>query len=142
MTVSSVTVSVSTLSRLRTLWWAIHRWIALVLCVLLVPIAISGALLVWHDEFEPLLHPARFAVSGNGTTAISSYLDNARGALPANFTPMAVANRPTPRTTFSRKRSGRRSPRTVPRRPPMSTVAALRRVPERAVTRVRSMRSR
>jgi uncharacterized iron-regulated membrane protein len=90
MTVSSVTVSASTLSRLRTLWWAIHRWIALVLCVLLVPIAISGALLVWHDEIEPLLHPARFAVSGTGTTAISSYLDNARGALPANFTPMAV----------------------------------------------------
>jgi uncharacterized iron-regulated membrane protein len=90
MTVSSVTVSASTLSRLRTLWWAIHRWIALVLCVLLVPIAISGALLVWHEEIEPLLHPARFAVSGTGTTAISSYLENARGALPANFTPMAV----------------------------------------------------
>jgi len=29
----------STLSRLRTLWWAIHRWIALVLCILLVPSA-------------------------------------------------------------------------------------------------------
>jgi uncharacterized iron-regulated membrane protein len=82
--------SPSALQRLRTLWWAIHRWIALVLCLLLVPIAISGALLVWHDELEPLLHPTRFAVTGNRTTAISSYLDNARGALPANFTPMAV----------------------------------------------------
>jgi uncharacterized iron-regulated membrane protein len=60
------------------------------LCVLLVPIAISGALLVWHDELEPQLHPARFAVTGNATAPISSYLDNARGALPANFTPMAV----------------------------------------------------
>src|SRR5258705_11832399 len=89
MTVSSVTAFPSTVSRLRTLWWAIHRWIAVLLCVLLVPIAISGALLVWHDELEPLLHPARFAVTGNGTTAVSSYLDNARGALPANFTPMA-----------------------------------------------------
>src|SRR5215475_10827985 len=78
MTVSSVTVSPSILSRLRTLWWAIHRWIALVLCVLLVPIAISGALLVWHDELEPLLHPARFAVTGNGTTTIANYLDGAR----------------------------------------------------------------
>ena len=69
--------------RLRTAWWAIHRWIALLLCILLVPIAISGALLVWHDESEPLLHPARFAVTGNSIAPISSYLDSARGTLPA-----------------------------------------------------------
>jgi uncharacterized iron-regulated membrane protein len=91
MTVSSMPVSSSsTLIRLRTAWWAIHRWIALLLCILLVPIAISGALLVWHDELEPLLHPTRFAVTGNATVPIASYLDNTRGALPANFTPMAV----------------------------------------------------
>jgi hypothetical protein len=35
--------SASILSRLRTLWWAIHRWIALVLCMLLVPIARRSA---------------------------------------------------------------------------------------------------
>src|SRR5882724_2222429 len=109
MTVSSVTAFPSTVSRLRTLWWAIHRWIALLLCVLLVPVAISGALLVWHDELEPLLHPARFAVTGNGTTAVSSYLDNARGALPANFTPMAVrfpAEEDRPITVMARGEEG------------------------------------
>jgi uncharacterized iron-regulated membrane protein len=109
MTVSSVTAFPSTVSRLRTLWWAIHRWIALLLCVLLVPIAISGALLVWHDELEPLLHPARFAVTGNGTTAVLSYLDNARGALPANFTPMAVrfpAEEGRPITVMARGEEG------------------------------------
>jgi uncharacterized iron-regulated membrane protein len=91
MTVSSLTASSpSTLQRLRTAWWAIHRWIAILLCILLVPIAISGALLVWHDELDALVHPARFAVSGNSTALISSYLDSARGALPANFTPMVV----------------------------------------------------
>ena len=62
--------SSSTLIRLRTAWWAIHRWIALLLCILLVPIAISGALLVWHDELEPLLHPTRFAVTGNHDTRV------------------------------------------------------------------------
>jgi uncharacterized iron-regulated membrane protein len=82
--------SSSTIIRLRAAWWAIHRWIALVLCLLLVPNAISGALLVWHDELEPLLHPERFAVTGNGTAVTSSYLDNARAALPANFTPIVV----------------------------------------------------
>jgi uncharacterized iron-regulated membrane protein len=91
MTVSLMPVSSSsTIIRLRAAWWAIHRWIALVLCLLLVPIAISGALLVWHDELEPLLHPERFAVTGNGTAVTSSYLDNARAALPANFTPIVV----------------------------------------------------
>jgi uncharacterized iron-regulated membrane protein len=91
MTVSATPVSSSSTSiRLRTVWWAIHRWIAILLCILLVPIAISGALLVWHDELDALVHPARFAVTGNGTTAVSSYLDNARRALPANFTPMVV----------------------------------------------------
>src|SRR5262247_3900403 len=90
MTVLMPVSSSSTMIRLRTAWWAIHRWIAVLLCVLLVPIAISGALLVWHDELEPLLHPARFTVTGNVTVPTSSYLDSARGALPANFTPMAV----------------------------------------------------
>jgi len=85
-----MTVPSSTLNRLRTLWWAIHRWIALLLCVLLVPIAISGALLVWHDELDALVHPSRFAVTGNSTVPISSYLDSARAALPTNFTPMVV----------------------------------------------------
>src|SRR5262245_58514814 len=111
MTVSSMTASSSpsTLQRLRTLWWAIHRWIALVLCILLVPIAISGALLVWHDELEPLLHAPRVAVSGNTAAPISSHLDSARGALPASFTPMVVrfpAEEGRPITVMARGEEG------------------------------------
>jgi uncharacterized iron-regulated membrane protein len=110
MTVSSLTASSpSTLQRLRTAWWAIHRWIAILLCILLVPIAISGALLVWHDELDALVHPARFAVSGNSTALISSYLDSARGALPANFTPMVVrfpAEEGRPITVMARGEEG------------------------------------
>src|SRR2546427_12534888 len=45
---------------------------------------------------------------------------------------MAKVNSPTPRTTFSRRRSGRRSPRTVPSRPPTRTARALSSVPESA----------
>ena len=45
-------------ARLRTFWWTVHRWIGLVLTVLLVPIAVSGALLVWHDPLDALVHPA------------------------------------------------------------------------------------
>ena len=39
-------------ARLRTFWWTLHRWIGLGLTVLLVPIAVSGALLVWHDPLD------------------------------------------------------------------------------------------
>ncbi len=50
--------------RLRQLWWSVHRWIGLGLLILLVPIAVSGALLVYHDEFDALLNPKRWTVSG------------------------------------------------------------------------------
>jgi uncharacterized iron-regulated membrane protein len=127
MTVSSMPVSSSsTLIRLRTAWWAIHRWIAILLCILLVPIAISGALLVWHDELDALVHPARFAVTGNGTTAVSSYLDNARGALPTNFTSMVVrfpAEEGRPITVMARgEEAGTRQLLTVYLDPPSGRV--------------------
>ena len=126
MTVLTTNVSPSTLNRLRTLWWAIHRWIAVLLCVLLVPIAISGALLVWHDELEPLLHPARFAVTGNSTAPISSYLDSAQGALPVNFTPIAVrfpAEEGRPITVMARgEEAGTRQLLTVYLDPPNARV--------------------
>jgi len=114
--------SASTLSRLRTFWWAIHRWIALALCILLVPIAISGALLVWHDELEALLHPARFTVSSHATTATSTYVAKAEAALPAGFTPMAVrfpAEDGRPITVLARgEQEGRRQLLTVYLDPP------------------------
>src|SRR5262245_22153912 len=114
--------STCTLQRFRTLWWAIHRWIALALCILLVPIAISGALLVWHDELEALLHPARFTVSSHATTATSTYVAKAEAALPAGFTPMAVrfpAEDGRPITVLARgEQEGRRQLLTVYLDPP------------------------
>ena len=56
-------------ARLRTFWWTVHRWIGLVLMVLLVPIAVSGALLVWHDPLDALIHPSRYAVTGTQLAA-------------------------------------------------------------------------
>ncbi len=85
-----MSVSPSTLTRLRCFWWTLHRWIALALCMLLVPIAISGALLVWKDELDALAHPARYAVTADAPTAPSAYLASARAALPPGFAPMGV----------------------------------------------------
>src|SRR3546814_8084291 len=48
--------------RLRALWFQVHKWIGLLLAVLIVPISLTGSALVWHDWLETL-NPAR-AVSG------------------------------------------------------------------------------
>jgi uncharacterized iron-regulated membrane protein len=51
-------------ARLRRLWLNVHLWTALSLVVLLVPVSISGGLLVWHDEIDSVVNPKRYAVSG------------------------------------------------------------------------------
>jgi uncharacterized iron-regulated membrane protein len=49
---------------LKRLWRPLHRWIGIGLLALLVPISVSGALLVYHDELDALVNPARWTVSG------------------------------------------------------------------------------
>ena len=77
-------------ARLRAFWWTLHRWIGLALMVLLVPIAVSGALLVWHDPLDALLHPARYAVTGTQLVQPSAYLASATAALAGSAQPVAV----------------------------------------------------
>ena len=47
----------------RRLWFQLHKWIALLLLVLLIPIAASGSMLVWDDWTDSLANPQRYAVS-------------------------------------------------------------------------------
>jgi len=77
-------------ARLRAFWWTLHRWIGLALMVLLVPIAVSGALLVWHDPLDALLHPARYAVTGTQLVQPSAYLASATAALAGSAQPVAA----------------------------------------------------
>jgi uncharacterized iron-regulated membrane protein len=44
-------------ARLRTALRTVHRWIGRGLDILLVPVAASGALLVWHEHIDALMHP-------------------------------------------------------------------------------------
>lgn len=82
-------------AQLRRLWLNVHLWIALSLVVLLVPISISGGLLVWHDEIDSVINPKRYAVSGPRISLQpSDYLAKAEAA---------VADDPTkPRATALR----------------------------------------
>ncbi len=65
----------------RSVLWKIHRWIGVGLFVLLVPVALSGALLVYDDEFDALIHPARYATTGSAVLPPTTYLANANAAL-------------------------------------------------------------
>jgi len=76
--------------RLRAIWWPIHRWIGIGLAVLLVPIAVSGALLVWRDHLDALIHPSRYAVTGAHLVEPSAYLASAAAALETRAQPVAV----------------------------------------------------
>ncbi len=65
----------------RRAWFQIHKWIGLILAVLIIPISISGAALVWHDQLDRLVNPARFATSGVTLLAPDAYVVAARAVL-------------------------------------------------------------
>ena len=71
---------------LRGLWRDIHLWIGVGLFVLLVPLGLSGTYLVWDDQLEQLVHPARYVVTA-GSLAPDAYLDTARQAFAGRAVP-------------------------------------------------------
>lgn len=52
------------LARLRRFWLDVHLWIGVGLLVALVPLSVTGSILVWHDPLDRALHAERYAVSG------------------------------------------------------------------------------
>jgi uncharacterized iron-regulated membrane protein len=83
-------MSVSANSRLRRLWLNIHLWIALTFAVLLVPISLSGALLVWHDHLDALINSGRYAVTAGQALPASALLAKAGEAVGQDFRPIVV----------------------------------------------------
>lgn len=67
--------------KLRGVWLQAHKWIGLLLAVLIVPISVTGAVLVWHEELAPALEPQRHAVTGPATLSPDAYVRAARTAL-------------------------------------------------------------
>lgn len=45
--------------RLRALWLQVHKWLGILLAILIIPISLSGSALVWHDWLDETLNPAR-----------------------------------------------------------------------------------
>ena len=64
--------------RLRSLWFQIHKWLGISLAILIIPISLTGAALVWHDWIDRQLYPERYPVAGSADLPPSAY---AAGAL-------------------------------------------------------------
>ncbi|MBO9621278.1 MAG: PepSY domain-containing protein [Sphingomonas sp.] len=66
---------------LRNLWFQLHKWIGLILAVLIIPISITGAALVWHDPILEWMHPERHHATSAPVLPLTAYVDSARAAL-------------------------------------------------------------
>lgn len=67
--------------KLRNAWFQVHKWIGLILAIVIIPISLTGAALVWHDPLEKALHPERSATTGDATLSLPAYAAAAQGAL-------------------------------------------------------------
>jgi uncharacterized iron-regulated membrane protein len=74
-------VARTTNMRLRALWLQIHKWIGLILAILIIPLSLSGSALVWHDALDETINPQRYQAEGAATLAPSAYAAAARTAL-------------------------------------------------------------
>lgn len=69
----------STVLRLRATWLNIHKWIGICLAILIIPISLTGAALVWDGWLDQQLNPQRYDVStGEPRLTPSQYADAAR----------------------------------------------------------------
>jgi uncharacterized iron-regulated membrane protein len=59
--------------RLRATWLQVHKWIGLTLAILIIPIALTGSALVWHDWLDAKLEPQRHAALGPAQLPSSAY---------------------------------------------------------------------
>lgn len=66
----------------RKTWFAIHKWVGIALFLVLIPLSVSGSLLVWHDWTDGLVNPQRYVVSDvPAELATEAYLGSARSVL-------------------------------------------------------------
>ena len=65
----------------RRTWFQIHKWIGLLLAILIIPLSLSGAALVWHDALDRVVDPARYRISGTVRLTPERYAAGAQAAL-------------------------------------------------------------
>jgi uncharacterized iron-regulated membrane protein len=66
---------------LRRVWFQVHLWIGVALFLVLIPLSVTGSLLVWHDALDEVVNPQRYQVTGPANRPLQAYADAARGVL-------------------------------------------------------------
>jgi uncharacterized iron-regulated membrane protein len=67
---------------LRNIWFQVHKWLGLLLAILILPLCVSGAALVWHDAVDKALNPSRYAVTAaEPSLPPAAYVAAAQGVL-------------------------------------------------------------
>src|ERR1700754_3268674 len=96
---------------LKRLWRNIHLWLGIGLFVLLVPIALSGAVLVYHDDIDEFMRTPKGAVAATAPTDLALAVNNARKAAGDGFVPMSISFPEDMRTplAISLRSAGRQS---------------------------------
>lgn len=75
-------MTAKTRGRLRKLWLDIHLWLGVGLCLLSVPVGITGSVLIWHDQLETVTEPQRYAVTGDDRgPSLAAFVDHAADRL-------------------------------------------------------------
>lgn len=76
--------------QMRNVWFQIHKWIGIILAIILIPLSITGSMLVWDEPLDRLLQPAHYAESGPAALPASAYVETARKALPTGSAVVSV----------------------------------------------------
>ncbi|WP_353203899.1 PepSY-associated TM helix domain-containing protein [Sphingomonas sp.] len=66
---------------LRNTWFQVHKWLGLILAILIIPLSVTGAALVWDEALDQALNPVRYATSGVQEIAPARYVAAARAVL-------------------------------------------------------------
>ena len=66
---------------MRNAWFQVHKWIGLILAILIIPLSVTGSALVWDAALDRALNPVRYATSGAGELAPARYVAAARAVL-------------------------------------------------------------
>lgn len=75
---------------LKRFWRNIHLWLGIALFILLVPVALSGAILVYHDDIDEFLRTPSGSVASTQPDDLALAVTNARTAAGAGFQPVNI----------------------------------------------------
>ena len=66
---------------LRKAWFQVHKWIGLILAILIIPLCLTGSALVWDQALDHALNPQRYATTAGPILSPDKLATAAQAAL-------------------------------------------------------------